>query len=883
MTGPKPKLRQPSRFRKLLRVFALLLAVAWLLPLLVRVNFWQQGVGAALSEALHRPVRVGDIHLQLIGGLGFEISNVAVAEDPAFGVEPFARAESLRARVALSSLWRGRLEFSSIELISPSFNVVRSLAGRWNVELFGGGSSHAGVQSAAATADSAVVSELPRLRVQDGRINFKFGEYKKAYCIESVNLELTPPASPRQPWKFRFEGMPARTDLPFHPASPFFAHGEFGPISSELPKETGVPLHVDWSIENALLAELFTVVSGQDFGVHGMFTIRGHATGTTSLFRVSAEGKIDDLHRWDLLPDARDSSLRAGLAGIVDLSGDSVQLTSLTIPLGTGSVVLRGSMEDIFHQPQPRMEVELLQVPLSSLAALVPRFTTRFAHSFQASGKLQGRIWSEGFSGPMSGTVEVSRGSFRLTESSPPLRFASFPVHLAGSKGLLGPVRLLPNSGSPAEVSLQWDASKHSYLLRLGGEGISLPAVLRLAAAGGWGTSLAKVPQGELALHLDLASRSAAPPRLTGWAHISDAVVERRGVSEPLRISAAHLRFQRDQMDISSLAAELGPVEVHGNITVYRPATTPDGSLLRSAFPDVEFTLHSSEVDIAKIATLFVAPRQRGYFLGFGKEDPPAATWLDSKLRSYWNSLQARGTLRVDTSRYRGWSLKNVAAFILLHDRRLEIPAFTAEQAGGTARGSAALNFEQQPLSFRLESHFNNLNLDKLTGPSERWTGLVSGTLRGMLHVESSGRSGEELLSQLNGSGQAVGKRVVLRVAPWAETLGIGDTDELHIDSFRSNFRIGKKMVSILEMRVLPARVLPGPANPLVRPPMWRIRGEVGFDRRLELTVEQDSEGRTSEWAGTLADPQLIRSISNATTANAINTPRSSDASLPPN
>ena len=167
MTAAKPKLKQSNKFRKLLRLSAMVLLAAWLLPLLVRVNFWQEQVGDALSDALNRPVHVGDIHLQVIGGFGFEVSNVAVEEDPAFGAEPFARAESLKARVALSSLWHGRMEFASIDLISPSFNVVRAAGGRWNLELFGSRLSAADVHSLSEGEDETTSWVLPRVRVEE--------------------------------------------------------------------------------------------------------------------------------------------------------------------------------------------------------------------------------------------------------------------------------------------------------------------------------------------------------------------------------------------------------------------------------------------------------------------------------------------------------------------------------------------------------------------------------------------------------------------------------------------------------------------------------------------------------------------------------------------
>src|SRR5262249_32679681 len=110
------------------------LAAGLLAPLLVTLNFWHVRVERALSRSLGHPVTTRSIHLKLFGGLGFEIDNVRVEEDPRFGAEPLARMETLRATLAPRSLWSRRFEFSSLVFVHPSLNVVRNEQGRLNVE-----------------------------------------------------------------------------------------------------------------------------------------------------------------------------------------------------------------------------------------------------------------------------------------------------------------------------------------------------------------------------------------------------------------------------------------------------------------------------------------------------------------------------------------------------------------------------------------------------------------------------------------------------------------------------------------------------------------------------------------------------------------------------
>ena len=71
-------------------VGALLVAVV----LLVDVNRFKPEMEQELGRVLGRTVTLGRIHLALLDG-GLRIDSIAIAEDPAFGREPFIRSQSL--------------------------------------------------------------------------------------------------------------------------------------------------------------------------------------------------------------------------------------------------------------------------------------------------------------------------------------------------------------------------------------------------------------------------------------------------------------------------------------------------------------------------------------------------------------------------------------------------------------------------------------------------------------------------------------------------------------------------------------------------------------------------------------------------------------------
>lgn len=117
-----------------LAVVALILLLLVLLPPLVSVNRYQKRIANSISASLGRPVHLDKVSLNLLPLPGFTLENFVVDEDPAFGSEPVIRANSVRATLRISSLWRRRIEFSTISFTDPSVNLVHTAEGKWNLE-----------------------------------------------------------------------------------------------------------------------------------------------------------------------------------------------------------------------------------------------------------------------------------------------------------------------------------------------------------------------------------------------------------------------------------------------------------------------------------------------------------------------------------------------------------------------------------------------------------------------------------------------------------------------------------------------------------------------------------------------------------------------------
>jgi len=115
-------------------IAAALAIAALVLPPFINVNRYKGRVIASMSNALGRPVSVDSVALRLLPQPGFYLDNVAIGDDPAYSAEPILHADEVTAYLRLSSLWRGRLEISRLNLNYPSLNLVEREDGSWNLE-----------------------------------------------------------------------------------------------------------------------------------------------------------------------------------------------------------------------------------------------------------------------------------------------------------------------------------------------------------------------------------------------------------------------------------------------------------------------------------------------------------------------------------------------------------------------------------------------------------------------------------------------------------------------------------------------------------------------------------------------------------------------------
>lgn len=168
-------MKLPTSKRRIVAAAALLVLALFLLrPGASRLK---SRIVSAISSGVGRSVDIGSVHIRLLPRPGFDLQNLVVYDDPAFGAEPMLRASEVTADLRLTSLVRGRLEIARLDLTDPSLNLVHSPGGRWNLEALLERTAHNPL-APTGKAKSEPRPGFPYIEATGARINFKSGPEK---------------------------------------------------------------------------------------------------------------------------------------------------------------------------------------------------------------------------------------------------------------------------------------------------------------------------------------------------------------------------------------------------------------------------------------------------------------------------------------------------------------------------------------------------------------------------------------------------------------------------------------------------------------------------------------------------------------------------------
>ncbi len=502
--------QQSPLLRRLTTLFSALLAftlIALAVPFL-NINRFQRRIASSLGESLGRPVHFDRISLAVLPLPGLTIENFVVGEDPAFGYEPFVRANQVRATLRLASLWSRRVEFSRIAFTDPSVNLVKLPDGRWNLQSI---LLQAARLDAAPTAQrrSSAAPRFPYIEASGARLNLKLGPEKTPFSLTEADCALWLPDA--RAWQLRLEGRPMRTDTTVSNTGTFHLEGTLGRASS-WPE---VPLDLKAAWRNVPLGEASRFLLARDVGLRGAITLTAAIQGTIERAAVQTSLHLADLRRADFVPEQTltldAECLATGMSSFHAFAGLRCTWPPAPKPAfgllprpEPSTLALSGDIPDIRHFETATLDLGTPGVPAATLLTWLRIASSRIAPRLAATGTLSGTAAIH--PGP-SFAPELTLTGANLTLENDTLFTGDLALHSTPAGVLLSPVTLALGGRTLATLDARF--TPIGYTLHLAGP--ATPAKLQAFAAAlpQVGDGLPGIPPGAdpgTAVRLDLVS-----------------------------------------------------------------------------------------------------------------------------------------------------------------------------------------------------------------------------------------------------------------------------------------------------------------------------------------------------------------------------------------
>jgi hypothetical protein len=387
--GADRKEKLHGRLRMALAVLALLV-LALVVPPLISVSRYKSQITHLIAQSLGRPVRLSSVEIRLLPWPGFVLTDLSVAEDPAYGAEPVLHASKVTASLRLLALWRGKLEIDGISVDEASLNLVRAGPGRWNLDpIFRTAAAQTGVPIGGNGPSNGTgprsTARLPSLEATNSRINFKNGAEKLPFSLLNADISFWQ-ASPGE-WRIRLRGQPARTDVSLYQEETGVVRMEASVRSAPALREMPLHLYLNW--REAQLGQLARLITGSDPGWRGDLTGDLHIDGTADAAQIAMRLSAEGVQRAEFAP-AAPMDFDANCSFVYHHTRRMLENLACDSPLGDGRMRLSG--EKLGLDTPPQFTVEMGRIPVAAGLDALRTLRSGFDPDLQVSGTVSGKI-----------------------------------------------------------------------------------------------------------------------------------------------------------------------------------------------------------------------------------------------------------------------------------------------------------------------------------------------------------------------------------------------------------------------------------------------------------------------------------------------------------
>jgi uncharacterized protein involved in outer membrane biogenesis len=763
-------------------VFVVLLALFLVRP---QVGHMHVKIAELLSWELGRPVEISSVHIRFLPRPGLELEDFAI-HDNAFGAEPILRSPDVTAWLRLSSLLRGRLEISTLNVNDASLNLCRDAGGKWNIE---------DLVVRAAKSSTAPTSagrkeprrEFPYIEADHARINFKNGVEKTHFAFTNADFALWQESE--NEWRMRLRGSPIRTDANLT---------DTGVVSVEGMWQRSValentPIQFSWQWKQAQIGQVSRLLFGADKEWRGNVRVSGTVSGTLGKSMISADARVDQLRAQDILTQG-DLKVAAHCAAEYESAQRILGNLDCSAPAGDGSLELKGrasggaavsyelmlvakdipaqSALDLARHAKENIPADLRATGNVNLSLSIDRSDTSPGIRFSGEGEVLGARLTSASTG-----AELPLGTV-------PLRFSAFAMRGTAGKAVagfapelqVGPVNAALGKATPAQAQIV--ISRNGYKGSIRGEA-TLKELLPAAR-------ILRLPLPEIAadgnaqFNLAISHQWGTPqPAISGSAELRSVWAQVRGLNAPLEIHRADLLITPEVVRVTNLQASAGETNWRGSLQIPRPCAVPESC----AF---EFHLRAPQLTAAALNQLLnpaTAKRPWYRLLGLGSA------------HSFFSRASASGSVAVDKLSLGRAVGKEFSGNVELKQGKFSIRNIRGEIMDGRAEGTLSADFSARPPMYSGSGTFDGISLseiDDLMGT--KW---ADGTGAARYHFTAEGWGVRDMLQSAQ-----LGATFSIKDGLFPHIVLAEDADPLQVESFAGELSLQKGRMAFKDARL---------------------------------------------------------------------------------
>ena len=448
-------------------------------------------------------------------------------------------------------------------------------------------------------------------------------------------------------------------------------------------------------LERTALTELQRLVDAQDAGVRGFIASNMKLSGPLSHINVSGDLRIEDIHRWDLMPN-RSAGWTLGYSGFADLLRQRIEINTSAEENQIAPVTVRFTAADYLGRPKWTASLALHDLPAGSLLETARHMGAPFPQGAVLDGAVNGEI---AYSRPdgLQGKLALTGASFKFLQGGT-LAMAGAQIAIGNGGGELGPAEVRFENGQTAQLEARYQLDGRATGLKISTEELSITEtksmVDRLLGTGPI-VLLGKCRQGSWNGWMSFERREDSAGIWTGDYELQSATIEAPGLASPLQIASAGVRVEEDQIQMNRVRARAGALSIESEYRHFLVASRPD-----------HVRISVAEADIGEIERLFLPTlrRPRG-FLARTLGLPNGAAlpdWL--KEREVEGSIQIQSLLQNDAN------LGTVRARVLWNGATVQFPAIEAHLDDMNGAGKLTVNLAGPLPQYRLSGRLRAID-----------------------------------------------------------------------------------------------------------------------------------------------------------------------------